>query len=391
MASTYRIHCYAKGLREVGVAVKVVSPKAQMHYVGRPFLHHGQYNQIGYTVLFNKGAFKNRLTSYVWAEISPYVLVAYCILAAKKFDVLWLYGMGLIPRLILLPLLRLLGKKVVLELNEYPYSTEGSKFTRIPIVRKTMRSITLHWVLPQLNGIVAISENLIKEVSRHVRTVKILKVPILVEAARSLVLSSDSGHESQSLNHYIFHAGSLTIQKDGIIEVVQAYTIAARRLNEESLHLNLVFTNRTALPEVWKKITQILHENGLYDRLKITGYLDNAKLHHYLKGASVLLINKPANFQNRYNFPTKLGDYLLSGAPVIVGAEGIEVNNFLTDNENSRIVPPNDVARMADAIVELCLDNKLSNRIGAAGRETALNHFDYHKNAFRIKDFLNSI
>lgn len=391
MASTYRIHCYAKGLKELGVQVEVVSTKAVARYFGRSFLSRGQRDQIGYTILLNKGAFKCRLTSYLWAETGPYVLVAYCVLAARKFDVLWLYGMGLIPRLILIPVMRLLGKKVVLELNEYPYSTEGSKFTRIPIVQKTMRLLTLRCVFPQLDGFVVISEYLAKTVSQHAITARVLKVPILVEPARSPAWSSDFRDDSRSCNRYMFHAGSLTIQKDGILEVVQAFAKAAHRLNEFSFRLNLVLTNKTALPEVWNAITGVLVDNGLYDRIEITGYLDEEELHRYLRHASVLLINKPASFQNKYNFPTKLGDYLLSGTPVIIGAEDTELNVFLTDNENSRIVPPNNVSRIADAIVEICLDNKLANRLGASGRETALNYFDYRRNAFRIKDFLDSL
>lgn len=41
------------------------------------------------------------------------------------------------------------------------------------------------------------------------------------------------------------------------------------------------------------------------------------KLMEYTKGASLFIIYKNENIQNKYCFATKLGEYLLSGNPVI--------------------------------------------------------------------------
>lgn len=389
MASAYRIHCYAKGLKENNVKVDVVSAKSLSKRPGKGFLFKGTNEGIPYTIVLNTDD-SGKLMKYLWMEMKHYALMAHCLFTIRKYDVLWLYGMGLFPRLILLPVLRLAGKKVVLELNEYPYSTEGNKLTQIPFVRKSLQWLTLKLVFPLMDGVIAISENLKSLVKANAPKVPVLKVPVLVDVNRS-DLDSVGERTSPHSNPYMFHAGSLSEQKDGIIKAIEAFALAAKELKTKGIKLDLVLTNKKTLPALWARIEAILQEHDLLQHLVITGYLNDSQLHHYLQHAAVLLINKPPSFQNKYNFPTKLGDYLLSGRPVIAASEGTELNQFLQDGKDSRVVPPNDAQAMATAIIDFCLDTEKARYIGEAGREAALLSFDYRRNAQRITDFLNSL
>lgn len=385
MASAYRIHCYAKGLHEQGVPIKVVSAKTQAEYSGRRFNYKSIFDNIPFHVILNHGPFKYKFISYLWAELNSYFLLFYCIINFRRFDILWLYGMGLIPRLLLIPIMHFLGKKIIVEVNEYPYSTEGNKFTRITIIRKTLRWATLRWVIPKMDGIVVISENLKEVVNQYAPSVPVLKVPILVDVSRGYFTSFEKSPHSHP---YLFHAGSLSVQKDGIIKVIEAYANAATILKQSSIKLDLILTNKTTLSHVWKTVEKILVDNNLLSHLKITGYLSEVELHQYMHHASTLVINKPHNFQNKYNFPTKLGDYLLSGRPVILAAEGIEANNFLCNKVNGFVVPPDDVEKIKDTLIWLFQNPLKANDIGKTGRQTALDYFDYQKNSLKIKSFI---
>ena len=60
-----------------------------------------------------------------------------------------------------------------------------------------------------------------------------------------------------------------------------------------------------------------------------------------------MIINKRPNLQNRYCFATKLGEYLLTGKPVIISDVG-EAKNYLKDGESAYIVDsgqPNLIAK----------------------------------------------
>lgn len=389
MASTYRIHCYAKGLQELGVPIEVVAANSLNKYPGKTFNYHSEFKKVPYTILWNRVNFQTIWLGYLWAEIKPYILMIHSILTCKRFDIIWIYGIGLIPRLILVPFMHFFNKKVLLEVNEYPYGLEGNKITRIPIIRKVMQWATFRWIFPQLDGIVVISENLKKTVNYYAPHVNVIKIPILIEPSRAH--SPLSSKKKPHPHAYVFHAGSLSIQKDGIVKVVEAYAKAATQLKKSSIRLDLILTNKKTSPEVWNTIKKILFDHHLLDHLKITSYLTELELHAYLRHATALIINKPSTFQNTYNFPTKLGDYLLSGRPVIVAAKNVELNNYLSDNVNSRITSPNHVEEMCNALTTFCRDQGKASAIGAAGRQIALDQFDYRKNAFEIKDFIRSL
>lgn len=385
MASTYRIHCYAKALQQEGVPVEVVSTLPVQQYSGKRWGYRSVYEGIPFSIVWNTGRSKHKWVNYLRAEISSYLLLWHCILKVRQYNVLWLYGMGFIPRLILLPLLHLAGKKVILELNEYPYSTEGNKYTKISALRKLLQGGTLHWVFPQLDGVVVISEKLKKVVERYGKKAKVLKVPILLDSAKYQGLG---GETNKPLNHpYLFHAGSLSEQKDGVLAMVKAFMLAAKQLKEEGIQLHWVITNKTS--HLWDNIETLLQEAGLIGQLIVTGYLQDKELQHWLRHAAVLLINKPPSFQNQYNFPTKLGDYMLSGRPVIVAAQGMELNQYLKDGVNSFSIPPNDEKAMAGKIVELLKEPKLAESIGQKGRQTGRQTFDYRIHAKRIAAFVS--
>lgn len=389
MASTYRIYCYAKALIEKGIQVEVVSAKTHVPYPGKIWNYHSIRDNVPFTLIWNRRAFSIRWLNYIWALIKSYVLLLHCVFSVKKYDILWLYGMDLISRFMLLPILHLLGKKVVLEVNEYPYSTGGNKITRIPAIRKLLQWGTTSFIIPQVDGAVVISENLRKVINYYAPELPVLKVPILVDANS---LKNSNNNEPTIYSHpYLFHAGSLSVPKDGIIKVFHAYARAANKLQACGFELDFVITNSSTQAKIWTDIQHILKKHGLQSNLKITGYLENKELINHIRHASVLLINKPPSFQNKYNFPTKLGDYLLSERPVIIAANGTEINKYMFDGKNSSVVKPNDVDAMANRIVKYCLNPREAKDIGKAGRQTAERYFDYRQNAESIKEFLSSL
>ena len=387
LAATSRIRCYAKALQEQGNDIEVVAPQNVQSLAGRCWLFAGESEGIRFKLLYNREDEGNLLRRYLRTYMAPVVLFLHTIATMRKCDVFFIYASTAMSRFLMMLILRVGGKKVVLELNEYPYATEGSKITRLPGVKSSLRAFVLHAVFPLANGFIVISKTLDEVVGKYAAKAKTLRVPILAEH-----LPLPSEHMADREEAYLFHAGTLSEQKDGILAVFDAFSRAHHAINEKcGIRIKFYLTNKITQTSTWQKIEKILAKNGLQDDVIITGYCPEKQLKRLMSGALVHIINKPRHFQNHFNFPTKLGACLASGRPVILAAEGLEANRYLTDGDNALVVTPDDSEQMAKAIVRCHCEPELVARIGKRGAETVVQHFYYGRHASRMSEFIQSL
>jgi len=191
---------------------------------------------------------------------------------------------------------------------------------------------------------------------------------------------------------YLFHTGALSKNKDGIVNFMKVFALVnnkRRDLGQKSIKLGL--TNMSTKPQTLSKLKQIIAENDLEDDIFITGYLQTEELIKYQNTASVLLFNKPKNKQNFYNFPTKLADYLLANAPLVVATEENEMNKYLFHGINAIVTKSVNVDAMANAVLKLLNDPELSRKIANNGRETVETSFDYRNYIDRYDQFYKAV
>jgi len=124
----------------------------------------------------------------------------------------------------------------------------------------------------------------------------------------------------------------------------------------------------------------------LQDNVHFLGEITEAELLSYQKSCSMVIINKHLNEQNLYNFPTKLGEYMVVEKPVITTAIG-EMGKYLKDGVNGFIVPLNNVEQLADKIVYVLQNPLDSERVGKQGRVTAQEHFNYVMHGIRLANY----
>jgi len=389
LAAHSRIECYAKALQSQGVHVEIVSAVESTKLKPQHFKTPG-HATIVYKSLLKDKNFSHSILNYLWAIWVPYYLSLYTVLKPKPYDVCLLYISSVWPKIIILFLLKyVFRKKTILELNEYPFATQGSKLTRLPIVKGYLRQLTFKIVFPLSTGFIVISESLKNLVIKYRTRPKILKIPILVE---DLPKPQKDKTTIQDNNLYLFHAGSLSVQKDGIVKVFEAFAQAHQILkNKHKVKLNFVITNKKTQAETWHKIDRILKTNKLENHLKITGFLSDEELKTYQENALALVVNKPESFQNQYNFPTKLSSYLISKRPVIVAARNLELNQFLKHRENAFVVKPDDVEEMAQAIVYTYENPESVNQITTNAVNVVQEHFYYKSQSQALKDFIQNL
>lgn len=273
------------------------------------------------------------------------------------------------------------GKKAkyVRELCELPFGKD--KETKKTIAN---RKQILERQFNKYDGILSISQNLTELAKQYTRPdCKIFQLPILVEYEKYALEDKSELSEVP----YIFHSGTLTEQKDGILGMIEAFGMATKQLG---FPVRFISTGKKENSRCSKEIDELVEKYGLADKLIFTGFISDDKLKEYLQRASVVIINKYPTQQNHYCFSTKLGEYMAAGKPVIITDVG-EAMNWLTDRKDALVVKSQDTEAMAKAIVELFTDRELRSTIGNKARNTCQKSFDYKAYAQPLREYFVSL
>ncbi len=117
---------------------------------------------------------------------------------------------------------------------------------------------------------------------------------------------------------------------------------------------------------------------GVAEAVTFTGYLGQDGVAEVLAAADAFVLPSFAE-----GVPVSLMEACASGLPVVATQVG-GVSELVVDGETGFIVPPGDVVALADRIVELSSDPSLRERLGTAGRQRVIDHFDSTVEARRL-------
>jgi len=377
-ASTARVRSYTKGLTEYGIECKVIIPISPERYGHTPIntIAEGYHENVYFKYITNSPQRKSNFIKRQISDIIGYIkTLLYLRKNLKKNDIVIIYEGGVLWHKIIARTVHSVHCKVVMELNEYPFvQTPGSEKKR-----KRM----LNTVFPMYDGFLAISENLVKLINQYAPSAKVLKVPIIVESLNKDNLYIDKKKEEEA---YIFHSGSLSEQKDGILGVIEAFGIACKQLNTP---LKYYMTGNLNDSPHAEQIKTLINKYNLHDKIIFTGYLNENELRNYQKNCNLTIINKYDTIQNKYCFATKLGEYLALKRPVIITDVG-EATFYLNDT-HAYIVPHGSPQLIANKIIEIINNPQKSKQIAEEGYKLTLKEFNYRYQAQRIISFFNRL
>lgn len=375
-ASTARVRCYTKGLTSYNIACKVILP-IPLEKNNDPHFNtqvEGQFNGVYFKNMSGTLRRSKNIITRQFIDLKGYInTLWYLIKTLQKEDIVIVYEGGSFWHRIVANVTHLKRCKVVMELNELPYGT-SSQNNKTARKRERM----LKKVFPKFDMFLTISESLTRLAKQYSPHSAILKVPILVE---------DVNINSTTIikEPYIFHSGTLTEQKDGILGIIEAFGIACKQLNKP---LKYYMTgNLTDSPHA-AEITQLIQKYHLEEKIIFTGYLNNNELITYQKNCLFTIINKYDTLQNKYCFSTKLGEYLAFKKPVIITQIG-EAMNYLQNNINAYIIPPHNINLLADKIIEIVNNPQKSQHIGNEGYKLTQTEFNCMTQAKKIINFLS--
>ncbi|PID27533.1 MAG: hypothetical protein CSB55_08640 [Candidatus Cloacimonadota bacterium] len=375
-ASTNRIHAYLKGIKQNGFDSLVIC-------TGIPFREKvnfeasGSYEGINY--LYSSGnhyrdsRFIMRNLNKIFAFWKSIIILVKLKKNNKNFAILE-YSTSFIDEVVLFIICKWLKIPVIRESNELP---DVIIYNRKNIIEKFISLV----VRPKLyDGVIVISKFLEVFFADKIRkNAKSLFIPILVDFDRFNCILEESEEK------YIAYCGFMGGNKDGVDFLIKSY--AKSQLYKQNIKLYLIGYG----PEEDIKRLKKISENFLIsDYVNFIGKVDRDDMPKYLKNSVALVLARPNSKQAEAGFPTKLGEYLATGKPVIVTDVG-EISSFLKDNESAFIAVPNNIDDFSDKLIKMNDNYSKSLLIGEAGKKTALNNFQINSNSKKLLEFIENI
>jgi glycosyltransferase involved in cell wall biosynthesis len=382
-AATNRIKCYARALVEGGFDCEVVVYR-RTEVFGKDVINassRGYYEGVPYRYASNKTTRnRNRIVRYLIDKYDLYKTGRYLHRKMKGGDVLLLYMGGPLSYVMhFMKIAHSCGAYCIRDLSELPYGT----------TKETKRTIKLRKVLvkrqfPRLNGVICISDALMNFAKDYTKSsCKCIKVPIMVEFDHYDI----PDYSSKEAVPFIFHAGTLDQQKDGILGMIEAFGMA---LNKLEMPIKYILTGDIDSSAESKEIRQLIEVYHLENRISFVGYLTREQIKRYLSKASLAISNHPKSKQDYYGFSTKLGEYMASATPIIVTNYG-EVMNWIKDEESAYVIDPENVDELSNAIVRVFNKPDEAKRVGQGGKKVCFECFDYRNWIKPLSDFLNDL
>lgn len=190
--------------------------------------------------------------------------------------------------------------------------------------------------------------------------------------------------EKKSVN-YIGYCGSINQHKDGLLDLVEAFSLVAKR--HRDVRLKLAGDGPLEFNE---KLKNRILKLGITDKVDFINYLNAEDVVEFTMSAAILVLARPKSLQAQLGFPTKLGEYLASGNPVVTTDTG-EIKLFLENNLNAIIIEPGNIVELSNSISGILDFPENYIRMGLAGNIIATEKFNNKIEGKKLINFVNKL
>lgn len=354
-AAGNRFLSFLKGFDELGVEAKAVLLTSYTGYkIQEPYRH------VKVEYLWHNWPFARRIFNF----LHRYIAFKLFLRRLKTGDVVFCYGS---PEY----LAQFVGKKGVRVFHERTESPEV-----VPIANPKLHALYME-ACKKLDGLFVISTALKTYFSnKGVDANKIHIINMTVDYNRFVGVQKDA-----SKGRYIAYCGTASNNKDGVDELIKAFSIVAPQHADVKLYI----IGQTPSADDKAGNLKLIKDFGLTDRVVFTGMVSAANMPQILTNATVLALDRPDSPQAQNGFPTKLGEYLLSGNPVVVTKVG-DIPLFLKDGESALLAEQRNPEEFAAKLCWALEHPAEATVLGKNGKEVALREFNYLIESKKIID-----
>lgn len=198
-------------------------------------------------------------------------------------------------------------------------------------------------------------------------------------------VSRFKGIERNTKEKYIAYCGNGENFKDGVDVLIKAFQIVVQKFND----VKLIIAGRAPQKD-WESQQTLVRDFGLEERVKMLGRVSPDQIPPILLNAQILALARPDNIQAMYGFPTKVGEYLATGCPVVLTRVG-ELEDFLEDGKSCLFAMPDSPEDFANKLCWLLEHPEEGVLIGANGKKVAEESFDNIRESEKVIDVLKTL
>lgn len=188
---------------------------------------------------------------------------------------------------------------------------------------------------------------------------KITIFPMIVNTHRFVGLKKRKKDRRQ-----IAYCGNMQNSKDGLSALIESFGISKIAQTDFDL---ILYGNRPEGEEM-KAYEEQLKRLNIKNKVFFKGTISMDKMPQALVDADILALCRPYSRQAEGGFPTKLGEYLCTGNPVIVTDVG-DIPYYIKDGENGYVVNHDDVNAFSEKLDYIASHYSKATAVGALGKE----------------------
>ena len=267
------------------------------------------------------------------------------------------------------------GIKLLQEKSEFPFVLRNKG-----LLGRLYAKFYVSTTYKLFDGLIVMTKPLMEYFKDKVRKdAKLFEMPMTVDTDRFAIEKCET-----KFGDYIAYCGDMAGNKDGVLNLIEAFDVASKRICDVNLLLIGGSSNPAELIKIQEKVKSLNNS-----RIVFYGRADRTDIPQLLVNSKALALARPSSLQASGGFPTKLGEYLSTGKPVIVTKVG-DISHYLND-ENAYVLEPDDNQAFAEAIVKVFTNYERALVIGAKGKVVALSVFNAKVQAKRLNDFIKTM
>lgn len=238
-----------------------------------------------------------------------------------------------------------------------------SSFCDIHRTQKFLWKTRERFIYKLFNNMVVITEHLKKQLLNFGYSKNIKVVPIIVD--EDMYKNIPSTRKEKIL----IYMGTLDHEEE-LSALIESFSIITKSFPEWQLQIVGSFRNI----KLEKKIHLDISNLNIKNKIIFTGKIPVDKIPYILSKGGVMLLPRIKEEYSQAGFPIKLGEYLLSGAPVVATKTG-DINNYLKDGYNSFLVDPGNAEIFSKKVIDVIDNYSESLKVGKRGTLFAIEAF----------------
>lgn len=377
MAATTRIFSYSKGLVACGDHVDVWSIAPTSFASNLNTKNSGIFNGVSFFYSFRHQRFQNKILHAFEMIYSLLILGVrlYRRSQKQKYDAYIVSSDSLMVLLYMLVFNIYSKSKLIFIFDEYPIPIRAKLKEKIPIWKKFFYGL----LLKHYAGYVSMTNNLLDYYKRIVD-----KPGIVISSITDISRFENIKKRAVNKVDRIMYVGNMELSKDNVDNIL--YAISILRKNDYDVHLYLYGNPNVRDKSILKSI---IEQENLKEYVTF-GFVQFEDVPLVLSQADILVSSQPVTVRANGGFPTKLGEYLMSGTPVLLTDIG-ETSRFFKDGEHLYFAKPESPTDFANKLKYIIDNYNMALTVADNGKRCIEKQFSHIAAGRKLHNFLTKI